>query len=164
MPSLSWQTGRPLICVMSVTGTELFTRCHQLGALLEEESVLFVAACRGLADILVAAGGSSELVERSDEDGLRGGRNGVVVQEGVGVGAVESHREEELEVDEPEIGGAVVPEHVVEVAGPVHSSEGDAGGSDSRTGGGHAEVDGESSRECGPGDFVEFLWRIWFVL
>jgi hypothetical protein len=54
-----------------------------LDALLEGDGVVFVLAGRCLTDEFRLTGDVAELREGGDEDRLSGGRNGVVVQEGV---------------------------------------------------------------------------------
>src|SRR5271157_1979068 len=64
---------------------------HQLDALLEGDGVVFVLAGRGLTDEFRLTWDVAELREGGDEDRLGGGRNGVVVQEGVGSRAGDAH-------------------------------------------------------------------------
>ena len=57
---------------------------RQLDALLVSDGVVFVLAGRGLTDECRLTGDVAELREGGDEDRLGSGRNGVVIQEGVG--------------------------------------------------------------------------------
>ena len=73
MPSLVWQTVRPLRWVMRAIGAVLFRLGHDLDALLKGEAVVFVLAVRGLEDELALTGNVPELPEGGDDERLRSG-------------------------------------------------------------------------------------------
>ena len=64
-------------------GENLRVLLPRMRALLERDCVMFVLARRSLADEFGLTGDIAELRKSCDEDRLGGGRNGVVIQEGV---------------------------------------------------------------------------------
>ena len=124
---------------------------HQLDALLVSDGVVFVLAGRGLTDECRLTGDVAELREGGDENRLGSGRNGVVVQEGVGSRAGDAHIiHEQAEIHQAQLRRALVAQRIGQRAGPIGGGERHAPDC------GHPEVHGELSQERRPGDLVQF--------
>ena len=135
---------------------------HQLNALLVGDGVVFVLAGRGLTDEFRLTRDVPELREGGDEDCLGGGRDGVVVQEGVGSSAGDTHIiRQQAEIYQAQIRGAFFAQCIGESVGPV-------GGRECRAcpagDGVHPKVHGEFSEERRHATLFSSFWKTSFVL